>query len=107
MSTQPTTAPCDLCGDEPSVFSMMNLVEYAQLNIGQACLVPFYVSQLQALTGQEPDLHEPGKSDGEPASPPAEPAGEPAGKPAGEPASEPGPDAGPPAPRARRAGGKR
>jgi hypothetical protein len=52
----------------------MSLDDHSQVLVGYACMVTFYTSILQALTGQDPDLTEAGGQVQEPAAPgPQEP----------------------------------
>lgn len=82
-SPDPAVAQCDICDAEPAVMSQMNLSNYSCIRVGQACMVPFLLSTIQAITGLEPDLTTPASPATEPAPEghhvtldgPAEPAG--------------------------------
>lgn len=76
--TTPGGAPCDLCGEELAVISVMQLATFDQLLIGQNCLLPWVAALRAQLTGQQDDAdaqaaedagwHE-AASDGPPATP--------------------------------------
>jgi len=54
--TQPTGPVCMMCEAEPAVISVMALAEYETLTVGQNCLLPYYVTTLETLTGVKFDL---------------------------------------------------
>jgi len=40
--------PCDLCGEEPAILSLMNFADYSQIKVGAACASTF----LRGVAGQ-------------------------------------------------------
>ena len=76
--TTPQGPACDICHDEPSVMSVMNLADHEQLLIGSGCLVTWLQGMLGMLTGAEEDAETPDAAG--PPSPEADAAGAAAGE---------------------------
>lgn len=71
----PAGPPCDLCGGEQPVMSVMNLADYSTIQVGPGCLPVFLEGLLASLRGPEtpqeppaaPDVPEPAETASVPA----------------------------------------
>lgn len=59
----PAGPPCDLCGEELPVMSVMNLADYSTVQIGPGCLPTFLAGLQASLRGPETPAEAPAPAD--------------------------------------------
>ena len=55
----PAGPPCDLCGNEPPIMSVMNLADYSTVQVGPGCLPEFLAGLLASVRGPETPAEDP------------------------------------------------